>query len=507
MTEKGLKLNKKTIGLLLGIVASASILLFTDLEPGNRAVTTTMAVTVLMAIWWVTEAIPLAVTALVPVVLFPFLGIMDGKVISSAYFNHIIFLFIGGFIMALAMEKWNLHKRIALKILIFIGVSPGRILLGFMLATSVLSMWISNTATTMMMIPIVLSVVFKLEESLGKKSIKAYSAGLFLGVAYSSSIGGLATLVGTPTNLICVRILDMLFPGAPEISFATWFFFALPITVVMFGFAWLVIYFIYRPKEKWKKIDDSTFREQYRQLGKISYEQKVIFILFLSLALLWIFRADIVIGNFRIPGWSGLFQSSTFLNDGTVAVMIAVLLFILPAKQEGKRLMDWKTATRLPWNIVLLFGGGFALALGFESSGLDMWFGEQLEWTQNINPFLILLIILTTMSLLTELTSNVASTQMLLPAYAALAISSGNNPLLFMIPVTLASSLAFMLPTATPSNAIVFGTDRVSIPQMIRTGFILNFIGVLIVLAYTYLAGGSVFEIEPGIIPDWAEIK
>jgi len=499
-----MKLSGKFIGLFLGIIIFLFIFLFTDLKPGHPEVTRTLAVALLMATWWVTEAIPLAVTALLPLILFPMLGILDGKDTSTAYINHIIFIFVGGFIMALAMEKWNLHKRIALKILMFIGVSPGRILLGFMLATLFLSMWISNTATTMMMIPIVMSIISSLEDNLERKAVSHYSTGLFLAIAYTASIGGMSTLVGTPTNLVCPRILTLLYPGAPDISFAKWFFFALPVTLLMFIIIWLVIFFIYRPREKWVGIDSRHFREQYQKLGKTSYEEKVIFTLFIILALLWIFRASIKFDSFTIPGWSEIFGTPDFINDGTVAMLISVILFIIPAKSKNdKRLMDWKTAHRLPWNIVLLFGGGFALAQGFQTSGLALWFGEQLSWTKNIHPYLILAAIVTMMSFLTELTSNVASTQMLLPVFASLAVGSGNNPILFMIPATLASSLAFMLPTATPPNAIVFGTNRIQIITMVKTGFVLNISGIITAVFISWLFGEKMFDIILNVMPEW----
>jgi len=499
-----MKFSVKYTGLFLGIFFCALILIFTDLKPGHPEVTATLAVAVLMASWWVTEAIPLSITALLPLVLFPMFGILDGKEVSITYMNHIIFIFIGGFVMALAMEKWNLHKRIALKILMIVGVSPGRILLGFMLATVFLSMWISNTATTMMMIPIVLSIVINLEESLPDKAVSKYATGLFLAIAYSASVGGMSTLVGTPTNLIMPKVLTLLYPGAPEISFADWFFFALPVTGIMFAAIWLVVYFIYRPKEKWTGVSQQQFRDRYAALGKTSYEEKVVFVLFVILALLWIFRAGIEFESFHIRGWSSVFGYPEYINDGTVAILIAIILFIVPAKsKEAKRIMDWKTVQKLPWNIVLLFGGGFALAAGFQSSGLALWFGEQLSWSRSIHPILIMFSIVTLMSFLTELTSNVASTQMLLPVFAALAVSSGNNPILFMIPATLASSLAFMLPTATPPNAIIFGTERIQIRTMIRTGFLLNMLGIIVVVILTWLFGTGFFNAEPGVLPDW----
>ena len=498
-------MQRKYIGFFLGVIAFFAILVFTDLEPGKPEVTATLAVAALMSIWWITETIPLAVTALVPIVLFPALGVLDGRAVSEVYINHIIFIFIGGFIMALAMEKWNLHKRIALKLLVFIGVSPGRILIGFMATSAFLSMWISNTATTMMMIPIVLSIVVSLEESLSKKTISKYATGLFLAIAYSASIGGMSTLVGSPTNLVCPRILTLLYPGAPDISFTGWMIFALPISAIMLVAVFLVIHLVFNPRGKWEHIDQAHFKKAYKELGKASHEEKVVFILFLTLALLWITRAGISFSNFTIPGWAGIFKMPAYINDGTVAIFISIILFIIPSRsRKGERIMDWQTAHRIPWNIVLLFGGGFALALGFQSSGLAIWFGEQLLWTKGIHPYLILLAVVTLMSFLTELTSNVASTQMLLPIFASLAISSGNSPLLLMIPATLASSLAFMLPTATPPNAIIFGTNRIRIATMVRTGFVLNMLGILVVVLVTWLLGGRVLEIDPGIIPAWA---
>ncbi|MEN8227694.1 MAG: SLC13 family permease [Bacteroidota bacterium] len=498
-------MQRKFIGFFVGILAFLGILIFADLEPGKPEVTATMAVAALMAIWWVSETVPLAVTALLPIVLFPALGVLDGKAVSETYVNHIIFIFIGGFIMALAMEKWNLHKRIALKLLVLIGVSPGRILFGFMAATAFLSMWISNTATAMMMIPIVISVVMSLEESLSNGSITKYATGLFLAIAYSASIGGMSTLVGSPTNLVCPRVLTLLYPGAPEISFTGWLAFALPVSLIMLVMVWMVIYFIFKPRKKWENVDKEHFRKAYRELGKSSREEQIVFMLFLLLAILWITRTGITTNGFSIPGWAKIFKVPSYINDGTVAIFISIILFIVPSpSRKGGRIMEWKTAQKLPWNIVLLFGGGFALALGFQSSGLAIWFGEQLLWTKGIHPYLILLAVVALMSFLTELTSNVASTQMLLPVFATLAISSGNNPMLLMIPATLASSLAFMLPTATPPNAIIFGTNRIQISTMVRTGFILNMVGILVVVLITWLIGGDALGIELGIVPEWA---
>ena len=318
-------------------------------------VTATMAVAALMAIWWITETIPLAVTALLPLVLFPALGVLDGRAVSEVYMNHIIFIFVGGFMMALAMERWNLHQRIALKLLMLIGVSPGRILMGFMTTSAFLSMWISNTAATMMMIPIVLSVVVSLEESLSDKSVTKYATGLFLAIAYGASIGGMSTLVGSPTNLVCPRILTLLYPGAPNISITSWMVFALPISVVMLVMVWLVIHLRFKPAEKWEGVDRDYFRKAYSELGKASREERIVFVLFLLLALLWITRTGITFSNVNIPGWAQLFKTPVYINDGTVAMFISIILFIIPAGKERKeRIMNWKTAQRIPWNIVVV---------------------------------------------------------------------------------------------------------------------------------------------------------
>lgn len=493
--------------LIIAPVISLLIVFFVDLDPENKKVTYTLAIALLMAIWWITEAIPLAVTALIPVALFPLFGVVDGKTISSMYFNHLIFLFIGGFIMAFAMERWNLHRRIALRILLLFGISPGRILLGFMLATSFLSMWMSNTATAMMMVPIALSIIMKLEESLGEVKMGKYSIGLLLGIAYSASIGGIATLVGTPPNLSFARIISIVFPEMPEISFADWFLFAIPVTVFLFVAAWLLLHFMYRPKSNWDNIQIKDFKKEYDALGKAKVEEKIVLTLFVILAFLWIFRSGFNIQSFVVPGWSKLFNMPSYINDGTVAIFIALLLFIIPSKsKKGERLMNWETANKIPWNIVLLFGGGFALAQGFVDSGLSVWFGEQLSGLADVNPIVLTLANVSMMSFLTELTSNVATTEMILPILAGLSTAIEINPLLLMVPATLAASLAFMLPVATPPNAIIFGTNRIKIKDMVKTGILLNITGIIIATLVMYFWGTIVFDIDITVFPEWAAV-
>ena len=368
-------------GYIIGPAAFLSLVFFADLDPENPAVTKTLAVGLLMAILWITEIVPLAATSLLPVVLFPLFGIMDGKAVSATYFNHVIFLFIGGFLVALAMERWNLHKRIAVRILMLTGARPASILLGFMLSTAFISMWISNTATAMMMVPILISVMQKLEETTEKSVMSKYAIGLLLGVAYSASIGGIATLVGTPPNLSFLRIFQIMFPLAPEVSFTKWLLYAFPVAVCLFVFVWWLLYFMYGPKKgQWRSLEKGVFHQQYKALGPMLFEEKVILADFIVMALLWLSRSDLDFGRVVIPGWAGFFDNPEYLNDGTVAIMMALILFFIPSKSDkGKQLLNWETAGKLPWHIVLLFGGGFALATGFKESGLSTWFGEQLK--------------------------------------------------------------------------------------------------------------------------------
>jgi len=489
---------------LAGVLVLLAILFFVDLQPGKPEVTAAFAVAALMALWWITEAVPIAVTALLPVVLFPVLGVADGKVISSAYFNHIIFLFLGGFLMALAMERWSLHKRIALKILMIVGVSPVKILFGFMFATAFLSMWISNTATAMMMLPIVMSVINEIEDSLPHKKVKPYATGLLLGIAYSASVGGMATLVGTPPNLAFGKIYSIMFPDAPPISFAQWMAIGVPVAAVMFVVIFVYLLIVFIPKRSSGGGAKETIHQAYKKLGKMQSEERVVLVAFITLAALWIFRNDINAGVFVIPGWSGIFKNPEYLNDGTVAMAISVLMFLIPSSKTKEYILDWKTARKLPWRIVILFGGGFALAQGLADSGFSAWLGEQMVFLRGVHPLFIIVFISLTLSFLTELTSNTATAQIVLPIMASMAVSMQVHPLLFMLPATLAASMAFMLPVATPPNAIIFGSGKITIRTMARNGFILNIIGVILVALMVYYFGEFLSGAPLEILPEWA---
>jgi len=384
------------------------------------------------------------------------------------------------------------------------GSGYGKILFGFMFSTAFLSMWMSNTATAMMMVPVAMSLIYKFTEYLSPEDAKKVSVGLLLSIAYGASVGGIATLIGTPPNLAFSKIFALNFPNAPEISFSKWFVFALPVSFVMLITVWFILYYKFKPSVTDEITDNTIFKDQYKQLGKTTYEEKVVFIAFLVLAFLWIFRNGFNFG-FYIPGWASLFNHPEYLNDGTVAVFVAAVLFLIPSKSEkNKRILDNKVFAKLPWHIIILFGGGFALAKAFKVSGLTEYLGQQLTVLAGINPFLIIFVIALFMSFLTELTSNTASTQMILPIIASLSISLRINPLLLMITATLAASLAFMLPVATPPNAIIFGTNKIRIRDMMRTGFWLNMTGVLIVSLAMYYWGQYVFDIDINVFPEWA---
>lgn len=500
-------IQKETVNfklIVIGLLIFFGILFLVDLQPGNPNVTYTAAIAFLMAFWWISEALPIGVTSFLPIILFPVLGILDGKAISEAYINYVIFLFIGGFLVALAMEKWNLHKRIALKVLSIVGGSPFMILFGFMFSAAFLSMWMSNTATTMMMLPIAFSVSTALEEVHGKSKIQSFVIGLLLAIAYACSIGGIATLVGSPPNLSFMRIFEIIYPGGPSVSFGQWMTFAFPISIVMFVFTLFFLFFIYKPKEKIERMDKSFFKKEYNSLGKMTIEEKRVFILFLVLAFLWVFRTDINLGFVNITGWSSIFKHPKYLNDGTVAMLIAILLFIIPSSKKNEALLTWKITSKLPWHIVFLFGGGFALAKGFIDSGLSGYLGGLLVSAESLSSNELVISLTAMMTLLTEFTSNTATTEMILPIIGGLASEILVNPLLIMIPVTLAASMAFMIPIATPPNAIVFGTGRLTMLHMMKTGFFINIVAIIVISFITLTWGTVVFDIDLHTFPDWA---
>jgi solute carrier family 13 (sodium-dependent dicarboxylate transporter), member 2/3/5 len=493
--------NKK-FGLILGAVAFVTFLLIGDLDPARPQVNTMAAIAVLMAILWITEAIPLAATSLIPLIFYPLTGILSTEEIASSYINSIIFLFLGGFLIAIAMEEWSLHKRIALKIITIFGGTPTSIIIGFMVSGALLSMWISNTATALMLLPISLAVIQKLENEFGQRKIHNFSVTLLLAIAYSCTLGGVATLIGTPPNLVMVKMLNVLFPNAPEISFGNWMLLALPVSLLMLCVVAILLTKVLFRVDKDVKLNKEFIGDEYKQLGKISFEEKTVSIVFMITALLWIFRSDILFGLFTVPGWSNLLPTSDFINDGTVAITMAFILFLFPSKSGKRSLLDHTAFVKVPWGIILLFGGGFALAKGFSSTGLANFIGEHLTGLQSVSPILIILITAFMVSFLTELTSNTAVTQMLLPIVASVSIAIGLNPLLLMFTVTLSASMAFMLPVATPPNTIIFAGGRVKIFEMAKTGFAFNLVGVIIVSFLVYFLGSLIFGLDT--FPSWA---
>ena len=495
------------IGLTLGLVLFLGTLLIFDFDPENPLVTRMAAVALLMAVWWITDAIPLYATALLPLILFPLLGIEAGKVIAPIYINSTIFLFIGGFMIALTMQKWSLHRRIALFIIRIIGGGPVRIVLGFMIASAFLSMWISNTATAIMMVPIGLAIVMQIEEKFAAADIHNFTVGLMLGIAYACSMGGVATLVGTPPNLSLARIFEITFPEAPAITFGTWFVMALPISIIMILVIWLLLTRVLFKVPAHIRVDPAIINEEYRGLGRMSFEEKVVLAVFSLTALLWVFRKELVLGFVTIPGWSQLIPYPDLIDDGTVALAMAMILMLIPTRSQDARsatIMGAWVIKKLPWNIVLLFGGGFALAKGFQVTGLSALIGNGFADLAGTSPVVMIASICFGLTFLTELTSNTATTEMILPILASVGFAMQINPLILMIPATLSASCAFMMPVATPPNAIVFGSRRVRIAEMAKAGIFINLIGILVITLYFYSIGAGMMGIDLAVFPEWA---
>jgi sodium-dependent dicarboxylate transporter 2/3/5 len=497
---------RQRIGLVLGLVLFILFMCLPAPASMSSAAKYTAAVAVLMAVWWITEAIPIPATALLPLVLFPLLGVLKANEVAMRYADQNIFLFMGGFFIAMAMQRWNLHKRFALYIVKYLGTSPHKIILGFMIASAFLSMWISNTATTMMIFPIGLAIIMHTETMLKKENPKFdiskgkfnFGTALMLGIAYASSIGGIATLVGTPPNIVFVGIARSMFPQAPEIGFFDWFKIGIPLVIIFLPILWLYLTRIILPL-RLKKISGSrdVIDEDLHLLGKMQAGEKITLVVFILVALAWIFRKDIVIGLFTIPGWSNLLGISEYVHDSTVAMVGALLLFIIPLNFKKREfVLNWEWALKIPWGIILLFGGGFALAAGFQNSGLAKWIGNSLSFLGGMPIIIMIFIVCLFITFLTEVTSNTATTTMMMPVLGSLAIAMGMHPYLLMIPATISASCAFMLPVATPPNAIIFGSGYIRIPEMAKAGFFLNLIGAAIITLLMYFLAIPLLKIS-----------
>ncbi len=474
----------KSIGLLVGLGLFGIIILLPAPTGLSLPAWHTAGVALLLAVWWATEVLPIPVTSLLPVLLFPALGIMTMVESTTPYAAPTIFLLLGGFIIATALSRWDLHRRLALNILVRVGDSPTALIAGFMGATAMMSMWISNTASTIMMIPIAMSLVSEIT----KDNISKYQSFLLcliLGIAYSASIGGLGTIIGTPPNLFVVGYMKQTY--GIEISFVDWMMFGVPTVVVMTYVAWWVLTkWAYPFDAQGMSFSKTLIRDELNKMGCLTQPEKRIIFIFLLVAIAWILRVPVQ-QSFNILLW---------LNDAMIAIGGAVLMFMIPSgesQDKGVALLDWECASKIPWGVLLLFGGGLSLAAAIKSTGLAIWIGAGLSGFTDWALIFMLLGLVTLVIFLTELTSNTATTATLLPILGALAVNSGIDPMLLFAPTALAASCAFMLPVATAPNAIVYATGSVSISQMANAGFKLNLVAIVVVTILSYILVPKVF--------------
>lgn len=483
--------NIKRIGFILGPVTFIIIFFFfkpKGLSPEGIAI---LASTAWVAIWWITEAIPIAVTALLPIVLFPLTGGLSLSTTTASFGHKYIFLYIGGFIIAIAIEKWNLHKRIALNIINIIGSDIKKIILGFMVATAFLSMWISNTATAVMMLPIGIAMITQLKDHPDtiEKETNLFAKTLMLAIAYSASIGGIATLIGTPPNLVLAGVVANIYNY--EITFFQWFIFGFPISVVLIFICWKYLTsYAFSFGQKEFPGGQAEIKRIIISLGKITYEEKLVALVFGTTAFFWITRSFLF--NQLIPN----------LDDTIIAIIFAIVLFLIPAKNKKQNLMTWEDAVKLPWGILLLFGGGLAIASGFESSGLAVWIGNQMTSFAGMTTIILIFLLVAAINFLTEITSNTATTAMLLPVLAPMAVIVDIHPFILMVAAAVAASCAFMLPVATPPNAVVFGSGYLRIPDMVSKGFIMNVISILLLTLFVYFILPLLWNITLEEFPD-----
>ncbi len=489
--------NGSLIKLLSGPLAFLVILFFVDLEPGNFNATKMAAITAWVAIWWLTEATHLSVTALLPFLLIPVLGVADSKMVAAQYMDQTIFLFIGGFLLAFAIERWNLHKRIALSILSRLGKNPATLLAGVMITAYLISMWISNTATTMMLISAVIAVILEVEEqSLMPNHQDKFAKAVLIGLAYAASIGGMATLVGTPPNMVFYKTYLDTYPNAGNMSFFQWFLVGAPVSIALLLCAFLLLKWLFLRGTAHIRFDTSYFTFSLRQLGSMSFEERTVACIFGITAALWFTRTSIDFGPFLMPGWENLFgEHANFITDSTVAIAMAFILFLIPSKKEkGAYLLNWSEAARLPFGIILLFGSGFALAKGFEVSGLSNWLASQLLFLEQANILLVIAGICIIVCVISEFASNIASIQLALPILIAIQKATGIPPLMLLVPATLAASLGFMLPVATAPNTIVFGSGRIRAADMRNAGSLLDAAGIIVITLFSLLIGTLIWQ-------------
>jgi sodium-dependent dicarboxylate transporter 2/3/5 len=466
------------------LVLAALLLLVPTNASFTPQIRVTAAVGILMALLWLTEAVPIGMAALIPLIAFPLAGVSTAEKIAAPYANSAVFLFLGGFLVAATFERWGLHLRLAYFALKHIGTQPRRVILAVMLVTAFLSMWISNTATTLMMTPIAVAIITGMSgvgrsvTSSGRPDSAARTGeSMLLGVCFAASLGGIGTPIGTPTNLVFFGAARQLFPTAPVISFAQWMVFGVAYLVVLVPICWLLLITVNRVGG-----GGSVTLEELglKHPGKMTRPEITALVVCIVTALLWIFRAEINIGAFRIPGWSQLFPYPKSINDATVAMVMTVIAFLIPVSKE-ERLLDWSEFSRVPWDVLILFGGGFALAEALESSGFSKWAGNSLAFLGKWPPMLMVAVICIVVTLLSELASNVATATAMMPVAAALAVSIGVHPYFLMLPAVLAASSGFMLPVATAPNTIVYATGYVRVRTMTRAGLLLDIAAMLVI--------------------------
>ncbi|PVZ72205.1 SLC13 family permease [Pelagibaculum spongiae] len=473
---------KPRISYWLTLLSGPAVLIYTmlSLPPENMSQPAWYMVGVasMMAIWWIFEVVPIPVTSLLPIILLPVLGIASIKEVTAPYAHPIIYLFFGGFMIGMAMERWNLHKRIALYIMLNTGTQPARQIAGFMLATAFLSMWVSNTATSVMMLPIGLSVAAMMaqqyKEGEANPAAQDFTKALLLGIAYSASIGGLATLIGTPPNALLAAFLSETYQL--QIGFAQWMLVGLPICILMLIATWLWLTRLgFKLDTKESPETEALLKEKQHALGKMGPGEKVVSTVFCATALLWILRPWL---QDYIPG----------ISDAMIAVVAAVSLFIIPVQHKGERVyvMIWDKSRDIPWGVFILFGGGLTLAAQIKSTGLAVWVAQSMEMVAGLPVILVIAFIVTIIVFLTELTSNTATAAGFLPLLGALGVTLGIDPVLLAAPAALAASCAFMMPVATPPNAIIFGSGKLKISDMIKAGFALNLAGIVVVTTVGY---------------------
>ncbi|MDW7645642.1 MAG: SLC13 family permease [Desulfuromonadales bacterium] len=495
--------KRQKIGLFLGPILMVLMLVIPTPAGMTPDAQRMASIALLMACWWMCESIPIPATSLLPIPLFPLFGLMPTGKATAPYASHLIFLFMGGFIIALAMQRWNLHRRIAMNIVKTVGFSPSRLIFGFMVATAVLSAFVSNTATAVMMMPIGLAIISHVVEEGKKEGLDkvidfspehfAFGLNLMLGIAYAASIGGIATLIGTPPNTVLAGYLQKTY--GYEITFAKWLLVGVPLVVVMLPLTWLWLTRVANPM-KLKKVPGGRdlINAELKEMGPMNSGERWTALVFTLTALSWIFRKQI----------GFLFPDPKMVTDAAIGMTGALLLFLIPINMKKNTfVMDWHWASKMPWGVLILFGGGLALADGFKVTKLADWIGSQVSLLENAPIFILIVAVAALIIFLTELTSNTATAAMVMPILSAVAIGLGQNPLLLVVPAAIAASCAFMLPVATPPNAIVFGSGYVTIPQMVKSGFGLNIIGIVLAVAITYILVMPVFGVVVDQLPQW----